>query len=222
MNELQDLLTQLSSTSTAAEPAWVEYIPALIGLLGVLVGGMITIAAQRHHFNEEQVAIIRERVAEFCIIVQEMTTSAKQARDTLEKHGESTSDLGIISLDAQGKKLFAVVGTQFHELIRRANALSIKLMSARDRKIADHLGTVHHELSSYQLNCQTLFEYKLTISKDALDAECKRIILICNELLTMIEPRRFETFLRIKSVEGARKTICKQSGQKADQKAQTK
>lgn len=209
MNETMQAVAQAATGPGSEGFNWDSAFPALIGFTGVLFGGLINVAAQRRNFNEEQVAKVRERVAELCVLVHELTGSAKQAHDTLLRKGQKTSDLGVITLDGNGNAIFNVIAENYFRLYREANSLSIRLMSARDRKIASHAADVQSRLSNFSHDNRDLFDYKLTVSTYALDSDCEKLMMVCNEMLTMIEPRFYESFWRIRTTRTASNSLDK-------------
>lgn len=210
MNETFQAVAQAATGPESEGFNWDSALPALIGFTGVLFGGLINVAAQRRNFNEEQVAIIRERVAELSVVVLECTTAAKQAHDTLSKHAAEPDEQDVITLDEHGHRLFTLVGKEFHELYRKAIVLSIRLMSARDKKVADQAQVVQDSLAEFNSAVSGLFEYRLNQSSSSLNDACDKLIRTGNQMLSMIEPRRFESFIRIRTIEQATKVLDKE------------
>lgn len=188
-----------SLVTSAAEQAATQppdYAPAIIGLLGVVIGGIIQTVAQVFKDRSARVAQTRAEVMEF-------VHAAFAFVDSLAQY--------IAIMPSLEDETAIEVGDRLTARQAKAHAAGIALAGAADARVAAYSVTVLNTI----LDCADGFRPVLNRRSPTAEeerttypsiAEARKQI---NVLLNMVHPRSFEIHHRFRSATGAKKLMAK-------------
>lgn len=187
-----------------------EYIPALItgfiGLLGVVIGGIINVIAQRRKAVEDQVWEIRQQCstlaksatdysATMAQFVREVDEDKNKARQALP--GTEPSEI------LRDDEYWARIGGELFQAMNETIALSLQVTANKDHRLAQQATTLRLTLIAAHNEVSPVFTPQEYFPPEHAEKLREEINKEAETLLGMITPRWFEGFLRFRR----RKTV---------------
>lgn len=187
-----------SSVAEQATQPPVDYTPAIIGLAGVVLGGIIQVIAQTAKERAARVAASRADVMDFA---QKAMTAVDNLQE-LEDMRKSQPARWTHFTDDQLKDMSDEVVVQFRDVHRSG----ILLEKVSDLRVAGYSRQVLAACRRYYNARQGLFAYGANEVSTAAHthANVRREIDI---LVKMVSPRKFERHFRFRSAKSAAKLL---------------
>lgn len=185
----------------AAEPAAAtppDYTPALLGLAGVIVGGIIQTIAQIVKERSLRVNETRAKVMAFAHEAFQYVGLLSQLADlrTGGRWGQMPRDQKLET------------ASELTTLLASVRASGVALVGAADYRIADYASDVVNDILAYSDAHQTLFHGEPRACDNPYPPN-DHVILQINKLMNMVTPRFFERHARFRSVGAATRLIEK-------------
>ena len=187
---------------TAAEPvaARADYTPALIGIGGVIIGGLIQTAFGVVKMRDEQAQKLRADVADFCHDAGVYLGRVQQYVDYARAgHLYKRSD------DYRNQALEDVT-----EKYTRLRASGYRLLASTDQRIASRSNYITEDIAAHSHELSDLFLLPEPGREKPDWPDTRPLLGQVNELATMVEPRLYERHSRFRSLHRAKKLIIKQ------------
>jgi hypothetical protein len=187
-----------SSVAEQASQAPVDYMPAIIGLAGVVVGGIIQVIAQTAKERAARVAASRADVMDFA---QKAIAAVDNLQELEDIRKYQPARWAHFTEDELSKMSDDVV-VQFKEMHRSG----VLLAKVSDLRVAEYSRQVLTAGRRYYNARQGLFAWGADEeSTDAhTHANVRREI---DTLVKMVSPRKFERHLRFRSAKSAAKLL---------------
>jgi hypothetical protein len=170
-----------------------EIMPALIGLLGVVVGGIIQVIFQIRQSRGQQAVAIRREVGEFAAATSNYLNTLDSAT-----HYMSRPHPAGPSKDRMGEEA-DVVEEKRHDLLVRGSML----VTAGDWRISDQASKVVNQVNELASTLSNVFTEPSPSHRNTFLNGAAGIRTEFNILLAMVAPTVLERHFRFRSAEQA-------------------
>lgn len=193
---------QLSGT---AETPGVLLSVALIGVLGIALGGVIQLISQRWVVMYDRMAALRSQVGELSLKTVHYSGLIVQSARTVEKAHqalrEDPDDEAHVAERAE-KHLQTLV-TEASATFRTIQTDAIKVMSGSDHRLSEYAGELHSSVVAAQNEVSSMFHTSTVLTVErAVEIETS-LDSYANVLINMIAPRKWEVFWRFRGAKRA-------------------
>lgn len=181
------------------------FIPALIGLIGVVIGGMIQVFFQRRRDAENQAQEIRQQVSSLATALMDYLTVTKQVAQEVSDLRINTKEARKNSDESNTEKLMAsdlirVLVDDMYKASENVNSESIALTTCKDSRIASQASLLQNfKVTAYNHLAEWLSR-GITDKHDLekLNKYRERIHVETEVLVNMVTPRRTEKLWRFR------------------------
>lgn len=189
-----------SVAEQAAQPP-VDYTPAIIGLSGVVVGGIIQVLAQTAKERAARVASVRADVMDFAQKAMVMADNLAELEAIREKKPYWWASLSVDELKAKSDEHTAN--------FKAAHRAGILLAKASDPRVAEFSYQVLVHCMKFSNAREGLFGagVRYEAVRAATHTDLRREIQV---LINMVAPRKYERHMRFRSVKAAKRLVDKQ------------
>lgn len=181
----------------AAEAPAPDYTPALIGLGGVILGGIIQVIATRRNEVERQVKNVREESAQLAAAAADYSAVMAQLVRVLnpvkekflaEQEKNPNTELSAFIDEDYWRRL----GDEFMGNFAKAFNLSLSIAAGKDHRVADQAMKVHHVCTDAHNEAAPVLTGEGDMTAERAEELRKEINLEASVLLTMVGPRKIE------------------------------
>jgi hypothetical protein len=206
------LLQTLMSVVADASPPAPDYTPALIGLGGVMLGGIIQAGAQHSTLRHNRMMEVRANVSELAQVISSYTTVFVQAADVINPAREKLrADLqrdpeAELDLD---EDYFERLASAFFDAYRDFLKLSIAVMHCSDYRVSEKASSLHLAVTAHHNEVAQLFTGSKGFATDEAKVIQAEINADVSILMSMVTPGWTERHLRFRSARRAERGIEK-------------
>lgn len=178
-----------------------EFMTALVGLVGVVVGGLISFMGERYRETEARIREIRDESARLAgAATNYSATMAQFVRDVNEDKQKirDSSNLSEVEEDLKDQEYWERVTTFLFEHFNDAFESSLSLTTTKDRRIAQQATTlrltvihVHNEISVVLTHDGEVSDARSEELREKINTEAEI-------LLGMVRPRDSEAIRRFR------------------------
>lgn len=196
----------ITAAEVAVQSSPPDYLPAVIGLLGVFLGGMIQTFAQ----------ISKDRSAR---VTQTRTDVLKFAHAAFSFVDVTNQYAGLyVGMEVESQK---VALQRMNDLMHEAHERGLALAGSSDVRVGTFAVDVINKMMAYKDSFAHIFEWKgkRPAPDKAADYPTRdEVREEINVLINMVHPRVFERHLRFRSEETTRKALAKEARKDASRR----
>lgn len=215
MNLLATPLAQAAETTASAETPAVILTVALIGVLGIALGGVIQLITQRWVIMYDRMIAMRQEASALAQSIGSYTANMVQSArvlsgirlqyvEDLKKNPKAEMDLDEDYWNRLGDSFFSSFGD--------AQERSTALQSASDYRLSNQATEIHILLVATHNEAAEIFTGELHLTQDEAKAHQRKLNDAATVLLNMTGPRWWEGYWRFRSAGKAKRMML--SGRK--------
>lgn len=194
-----------------------DYIPALmtgfIGLLGVIIGGIINVIAQRRKAVEDQVWELRRECAALATAATNYSATMAQFVRELNRYVTRIKEAGPTTseeLDEVNSETLEEVSRVMFEHFDQTFTASLQLTAAKDHRIAKQATNIRLQVVDVHNEVAPMLTHESWVTPENSESLRKQIQNEAEILLGMVTPRWTESFTRFR----CRKTVVRKTERK--------
>ncbi|WP_341394052.1 hypothetical protein [Arthrobacter sp. G119Y2] len=206
------LLAQTTEPAASAETPELVLAVALIGVLGIALGGVIQLITQRWAIMHDRMVAMRQEVSRLGQSVSSYTSNMVQSarvisgiRDEFIKELEKDSSAKL-DLD---EDYWSRLGEAFFNSFRDTQEISTALQSASDYRISAQATEVHILLVDTHNEVAEMFTGELHLTENEAKERQRKLNDAAAVLLNMTGPRWWERHWRFRSARRAQRILSR-------------